>query len=42
MSWYGFAEQILKEQGLSDQVSLAKGGNYVTFAERPTNSILKL
>ena len=40
MSWYGFAKQILKDHGLSDQVSLAKGGNYVTFAERPKHSEL--
>ena len=40
MSWYGFAEQIIREQGLSDQVYLDKGGNYVTFARRPENSIL--
>ena len=41
MSWYGFASRILSEHGLEGKVELRKGENYVTFATRPENSILR-
>jgi dTDP-4-dehydrorhamnose reductase len=41
MSWFGFAERILKEKGLNQDTELVKGGNYLTFVRRPENSILK-
>ena len=40
MTWYDFAEQILKENKLSHKVKLVKAKNYHTFATRPKNSIL--
>lgn len=40
MTWYDFAEQILKENKLSHKVKLVKAKNYHTFARRPKNSIL--
>ncbi len=40
MTWYKFAEQILKENNLFEKIKLAKANNYVTFAKRPKNSIL--
>jgi len=41
MTWYDFAEKILKENGLQDEVKLERASNYRTFAKRPKNSILK-
>ena len=40
MTWYGFAQQILKENNLSYKVKLVKVKNYRTFARRPKNSVL--
>lgn len=40
MTWYGFAEAILKEKGYLETTALARGENYLTFAERPENSVL--
>ncbi|MBT2160334.1 dTDP-4-dehydrorhamnose reductase [Zobellia barbeyronii] len=41
LSWYGFAEKILKENGLADKVQLEKAKNYRTFARRPKYSVLE-
>ncbi|MAU14713.1 MAG: dTDP-4-dehydrorhamnose reductase [Muricauda sp.] len=40
MTWYDFAEQIIKENGLTDKVNLVLDRNYRTFAKRPKNSVL--
>ena len=40
MTWYGFAQQILDENGLTDKVKLVLDANYRTFAKRPKNSVL--
>lgn len=40
MSWYGFAQKILREYGLENNVKLVADKNYRTFAERPKSSIL--
>lgn len=40
MTWYDFAQKILKENGLSDKVNLVLDRNYRTFARRPKNSVL--
>ncbi len=39
-TWYGFAQQILEENGLSGKVNLVLDRNYRTFAKRPKNSVL--
>ena len=41
MSWFQFAEAILKENGLEGKIELVKDNNYRTFARRPRNSVLK-
>jgi len=40
MTWYGFAQRILKENNLEGKVKLDKDRNYRTFAKRPKNSVL--
>lgn len=40
MTWYDFAKQILKENGLTHKVNLVLDRNYRTFAKRPRNSVL--
>ena len=40
MTWFEFAEWILKEERLAPYARLQKAENYRTFAVRPTNSIL--
>lgn len=40
MTWYGFAERILRENHLEEKVRLDKAMNYRTFAKRPKNSVL--
>ena len=40
MTWYGFAERILKEHNLDGKVKLDKAKNYRTFAKRPKYSVL--
>ena len=40
MTWYGFAQKILRDNGLEKKVSLDKAKNYRTFAKRPKNSVL--
>ncbi len=40
MTWYGFAERILRENNLEQQVRLDRARNYRTFAKRPKNSVL--
>ncbi|WJJ97089.1 dTDP-4-dehydrorhamnose reductase [Algibacter luteus] len=40
MTWFDFAEEIIKENNLSNKVKLAKAKNYRTFAARPKNSVL--
>ena len=39
-TWYGFAEEILKQTGKLEVVKLAKTNHYRTFAERPAYSVL--
>ncbi|CAM3419277.1 dTDP-4-dehydrorhamnose reductase [Zobellia roscoffensis] len=41
LSWYGFAEEILRENNLFGKVQLEKAKNYRTFARRPAYSVLK-
>ncbi|NND14777.1 MAG: dTDP-4-dehydrorhamnose reductase [Eudoraea sp.] len=40
MTWYDFAEKILKDTGYRDKTDLQRGENYRTFAARPRNSVL--
>lgn len=40
MTWYGFAQQILDENGLTDKAKLVLATNYRTLAKRPKNSVL--
>ncbi|WP_411029398.1 dTDP-4-dehydrorhamnose reductase [Spongiimicrobium sp. 3-5] len=40
MTWYGFAEKILRENGFKEKVRLEKPKNYRTFAARPSYSVL--
>ncbi|WP_445383556.1 dTDP-4-dehydrorhamnose reductase [Robiginitalea sp. IMCC43444] len=40
MSWYDFAGDILRENGLLKSTKLTPGNNYITFARRPRNSTL--
>ena len=40
MTWFDFAVQILKENGLEAKIKLVKAKKYHTFARRPKNSIL--
>ena len=40
MSWYDFAQKILKENGLTGSAELILDRNYHTFAPRPKNSVL--
>ena len=41
MNWYEFAKQILKEHNILTKIKLVKGDKYLTFAQRPKNSVLK-
>ena len=41
MSWYGFAEKIIEENGLKGKIELLPIQNYRTLARRPKNSIIK-
>ncbi len=41
MTWYSFAEQILRENYLYEKVKLVRARNYCTFARRPKNSVIK-
>tara|TARA_R100001369_G_scaffold88614_1_gene125387 strand:+ start:20973 stop:21776 length:804 start_codon:yes stop_codon:yes gene_type:complete len=40
MSWYGFALNILKENGLKNTTTIVKDNNYQTLAKRPKHSEL--
>jgi dTDP-4-dehydrorhamnose reductase len=40
MTWFSFAEEILKENSLSNKVKLVEAKNYCTFARRPKKSVL--
>ena len=40
MTWFDFALQILKENGLENKIKLVKAKKYHTFARRPKNSSL--
>jgi len=42
MSWYGFAQNILKENGLKSTTNIVKENNYRSFAKRPKFSVLKI
>lgn len=39
-TWYGFAEEILRQAGKLELVKLAKTNHYSTFAARPAYSVL--
>lgn len=41
MTWHGFAQKILRNNGLEEKLHLEKVENYRTFARRPKNSVLK-
>lgn len=41
MTWFDFAQKILKENHLEGRAKLDKAQNYRTFAKRPKNSVLK-
>jgi dTDP-4-dehydrorhamnose reductase len=41
MTWFDFAEEILRENKLTHKINLVKANNYRTFARRPKNSVLK-
>lgn len=41
MTWYDFAEEVLKNNNLTDKTKLVKAKNYRTFAQRPKNSVLR-
>lgn len=41
MTWYDFANDILKEHNILKNIKLVKDDNYLTFAQRPKNSVLK-
>tara|TARA_R110002033_G_scaffold169897_3_gene211431 strand:+ start:230870 stop:231655 length:786 start_codon:yes stop_codon:yes gene_type:complete len=41
MTWYDFACQILKVNGVNNNELLVKDRNYRTFARRPNNSVLR-
>ena len=40
MTWYDFANKIIKDEGLEEEVKLVRDRNYRTFAKRPKNSVL--
>ncbi len=40
MTWYDFAEKVIKEKNLTSLIVLVKSHNYCTFAKRPKNSVL--
>ena len=40
MTWYGFAEEILKNNKLDKTTKLVRANNYRSFAKRPKNSTL--
>lgn len=41
MTWYDFAKQILTENNLLKNINLVESDKYLTFAQRPKNSVLK-
>jgi len=41
MTWYDFAEIIIKENELTEKVKLVRDSNYRIFAERPKYSVLR-
>ena len=41
MTWYDFAKQILTENDLLKNINLVESDKYLTFAQRPKNSVLK-
>ena len=40
MSWFSFAEKIIRDKGLEAGTRVVKAKNYRTFAKRPANSVL--
>tara|TARA_R110002049_G_scaffold116881_4_gene269731 strand:- start:1857 stop:2645 length:789 start_codon:yes stop_codon:yes gene_type:complete len=42
MTWYSFAREILKKNGLDRTTRLVRDNNYCSFAMRPKNSVLFL
>ena len=40
MTWFDFAEVILKENSVLKGVNITKSDNYNTFAKRPKHSVL--
>ncbi|MCK0144115.1 dTDP-4-dehydrorhamnose reductase [Arenibacter sp. F26102] len=41
MSWFGFAKNILQDNGLKNTTTIVKENNYRSFAKRPKISVLK-
>lgn len=41
MTWYSFAQEIIKKNGLDKTTKLVRGNNYRSFVKRPKKSILK-
>ena len=41
MSWYGFALNILDENGLKNTTTIVKDNNYRSFTNRPKFSVLQ-
>ncbi|MBC8766927.1 dTDP-4-dehydrorhamnose reductase [Arenibacter sp. BSSL-BM3] len=42
MSWFGFAKNVLEENGLKNTTNIVKDNNYRSFAMRPKFSVLKI
>ena len=40
MTWYEFAKEIIKENGLNKTTTIVRENNYRSFAIRPLNSVL--
>ena len=41
MSWFGFAQNIIEENGLKNTTNIVKDNNYRSFANRPKFSVLQ-
>jgi len=40
MTWYGFAREIVRKNGLENTTALVRGNNYRSFVNRPKNSVI--
>jgi dTDP-4-dehydrorhamnose reductase len=41
MTWYNFAEQILIDNNMKNNINLVRSDKYITFAKRPKYSVLR-